>query len=88
LLERIQSLPQTFAEPAADDVAGQLAAADLAIAENEVDAALRRLLDLLVRTAGDDREQVRQRLIEYFDLLGPDDPRVPDARREMARALF
>jgi putative thioredoxin len=31
---------------------------------------------------------VRTRLLEYFDLLGPDDPRVPVARRELARALF
>ena len=31
---------------------------------------------------------MRQRLIEYFDLLGPDDPQVGPARREMARALF
>ena len=50
--------------------------------------ALRRLLDLLTRVFGDDREQVRLRLVDYFELLGPDDPRVPDARREMARALF
>ena len=55
---------------------------------DDVDGALRRLLDLLARTSGDDRDAVRERLIEYFDLLGPDDPRVPPARREMARALF
>jgi putative thioredoxin len=88
LLARIDALPQTAGEPAADDVPGQLAAADLALASDEVDGALRRLLDLLVRIAGDERDQVRQRLLEYFELLGPDDPRVPDARREMARALF
>ena len=75
-------------EPAPDDVAGQLAAADLALVGGESEAALRRLLDLLVRTSGDDREAARQRLIEYFELLGPDDPLVGPARREMARALF
>jgi putative thioredoxin len=31
---------------------------------------------------------VRKRLLEYFDLLGADDPRVPDARRRLARVLF
>ena len=31
--------------------------------------------------------EVRERLIAYFDLLGPDDERVGPARREMARAL-
>jgi putative thioredoxin len=88
LLARVDALPQTVGAPAADDVVGQLAAADLEIVSDDVAAALRRLLDLLARTSGDEREQVRQRLLEYFELLGPDDPRVPDARREMARALF
>ena len=88
LLARVQTLPESAAEPAAGDVAGQLAAADLALVTDDADSALRRLLDLLTRTAGDEREQVRRRLLDYFELLGPDDPRVPDARREMARALF
>jgi putative thioredoxin len=88
LLARIDARPDAPADPAPDDVDGQLAAADLAFASGNAEAALRRLLDLLTRTAGDDRETVRQRLIEYFDLLGPDDPLVGPARREMARALF
>lgn len=89
LLQRIQALDaNTSSDPAPDDLAGQLAAADLAFAGGNPDAALRRLLDLLVTTAGDDREATRLRLVEYFDLLGPDDPLVGPARREMARALF
>jgi len=71
-----------------DDVAAALGAADLAIAGGEADAALSRLLTTLTRTAGDERDQVRQRLLDYFELLGPDDPRVPAARRQLARALF
>jgi putative thioredoxin len=71
-----------------DDLAAQLAAADLAFAENDADSAFARLLGLLTRTSGEDRDSVRQRMIEYFDLLGPDDPRVVPARREMARVLF
>jgi putative thioredoxin len=31
---------------------------------------------------------VRDRLVEYFDILGPDDPRVGPARRQLASALF
>jgi putative thioredoxin len=88
LLSRIAAQGAVPANPAPDDVPGQLAAADAAFAIDDADAALRRLLDLLSRTAGEQRESVRQRLIEYFDLLGPDDPRVGPARREMARALF
>jgi putative thioredoxin len=88
LLARVDGFGDVSADPAADDLDGQLAAADLAFVEGDPDAALRRLLDLLVRTFGDERELVRQRLIEYFELLGPDDSRVGPARREMARALF
>jgi putative thioredoxin len=88
LLSRIESLTDVPADPEPDDVTGQLGAADLEFAADEVPAALRRLLDLIARVTGDDRDRVRERLIEYFDLLGPDDPRVPPARREMARSLF
>lgn len=88
LLERIEALGDATTTPAADDVAGQLGAADLAFAADDVDGALRRLLDLLPRTSGDERDTVRERLIDYFELLGADDPRVGPARREMARALF
>lgn len=88
LLARVADAGQVASDPAADDLPGQLAAADLEFVNDDADAALRRLLDVLVRTSGDDRETVRQRLIEYFELLGPDDERVGPARREMARALF
>jgi putative thioredoxin len=89
LLDRVTRLdPATAAEAAPDDVTGQLAAADVELAGDDADAALRRLLELLVRVTGEQRDAVRERLIEYFDLLGPDDPRVPPARRQMARALF
>jgi putative thioredoxin len=76
------------ADAAPDDVAAALGAADLAFAGGDADAALNRLLGTLTRTAGDEREQVRQRLLDYFELLGPDDARVPAARRQLARALF
>jgi putative thioredoxin len=88
LLRRISGYGEVPADPSPDDIAGQLAAADLAFASDDVDGALRRLLDALPLSSGDDRDAVRQRLIEYFDLLGADDPRVPPARREMARSLF
>jgi putative thioredoxin len=88
LLQRIETYGDLAAEPGANDVPAQLAAADLNFAAGDANAALRRLLDLLVRTSGEDRDSVRERLIEYFELLGPDDPLVGPARKEMARALF
>jgi putative thioredoxin len=91
LLSRVSTVGPSVAATADADpstVDAQLAAADLALAQGDADGALRRLLDTLTRTSGDERDRVRERLVDYFELLGPDDPRVPDARREMARALF
>lgn len=87
-IEQTDPAVATHADANPDDVDAQLAAADLAIADNDVDSAFARLIATLGRTSGDVRETVRQRLLEYFDLLGPDDPRVAPARREMARVLF
>jgi putative thioredoxin len=91
LLERLQDIDPKLvarAETAPDDVPAQLAAADYALSRSDVDGALGRLLGLVRRISGDDRDAVRERLIEYFDLLGPDDPRVGPARRALANALF
>jgi putative thioredoxin len=91
LLRRVESADPALAaraDTAPDDVDAQLTAADMALAGNDVDGALARLLDALRRMTSEDREAVRQRLVEYLEVLGPDDPRVGPARREMARALF
>jgi putative thioredoxin len=91
LLQRVETLDRAAAqraEVAPDDVDAQLAAADLAFASNDIAGALDRLLATIGRTSGDERERARTRLLEFFDLLGPDDPRVPAARRQLARALF
>jgi putative thioredoxin len=91
LMQRLETLdPSVAARAESDpaDVDAQLAAADLSFAGNDVDAALGRLLRTVAGTSGDDRERVRLRLVEYFDLLGPEDPRVPAARRQLARSLF
>jgi putative thioredoxin len=91
LLQRLDGVDRTAAARAdstPDDVDAQLAAADLSFAGNDIPAALDRLVRTVARTSGDDRDRVRTRLLEYFDLLGPDHPQVPAARRELARALF
>jgi putative thioredoxin len=91
LLQRLDSIDRAAAaraDSAPTDVDAQLAAADLSFASNEIQAALDRLLATVGAVQGDDRDRVRERLIEYFDLLGPDDPRVPAARRALTRALF
>ncbi len=71
-----------------DDVDAQLAVADLDVFGGAVEDAFARLVDLVRRTAGDDRERVRLRLVDLFEVLGTDDPRVVAARRALASALY
>lgn len=71
-----------------DDVRAQLDVADLDLAGGKVDDALGRLIELVARAGGDDREALRVRLVDYFTILGPEDPRVGPARRALANALY
>ena len=91
LLRRVTSAPADAvarADAAPDEVDAQLAAADVQLADDDVDGAFRRLLDTVRRTAGADRERARTRLVELFGVVGADDPRVATARRDLSRALF
>ncbi len=82
--------PDARAKADADpsDLAAQLDAADLDIAENDVEAGFKRLIDAVRRTAGEDRNKVREHLVALFDLFDPADDRVMKARRDLASALF
>jgi putative thioredoxin len=71
-----------------DDVAAQCAAADADLATGAVEAAIDRLVRTVSRTAGADRDAARLRLLEYFELLGPEDPRVAAGRSALMRVLF
>lgn len=70
------------------DVDAQLAVGDLDVLGGKVGDAFDRLVDLLRVTAGDERERVRVRLVELFEVVGGEDPRVVAARRAMASALY
>jgi putative thioredoxin len=76
------------AEAAPDDVDAQLAAADVDMLEGHVDQAFKRLVDLVARTSGADRDRARVHLLGLFDAAGPDDPSIPAARSALSRALF
>jgi putative thioredoxin len=73
----------------ADDSIGvQLDAADVEMVRGQVEAAFDRLIGLIKTKAGDERNQVRVRLLELFETVGNADPRVLKARRDLMTALF
>lgn len=76
------------AEDAPDDVAAQLTAADVDLLQGDVDAAFDRLLELVRRTTGSDRDRVRLHLLDVFVVVGDADPRVGRARRALMAALY
>ena len=63
-------------------------AADVEVLSGQAEEAYERLVALVRRTSGDDREAVRKHLVSLFSVAGPDDPAVADARRALASALF
>ncbi|MET0953179.1 MAG: tetratricopeptide repeat protein [Aeromicrobium sp.] len=82
---------QAARKAAADDpadVPAQLLVADLDISGGNVEDAFLRLLDVVKRTTGDERDAVRERMLELFTVVGIADPAVMSARRALATALF
>jgi len=92
LLRRVQGVdvPSALADADArpDDMAAQLLAADLEVLSGEAERAYARLVQLVRRVFGDDRDTVRQHLVSLFSVAAPDDPAVAAARRALANALF
>ena len=76
------------ADAAPDDVAAQTAAADVEVLSERIDDAISRLVELVRRSAGDDRDAARRHLLSLFDALDPDDPRIVTGRRSLSNALF
>ncbi len=71
-----------------DDVDAQTLVADLDLLGGHVDDAFDRLVDVVRRTDGADRDQARQHLLGLFAAVGNDDPRVLKGRQKLANALF
>ncbi len=76
------------AAAAPDDAAAQTAAADVEVLTERIDEAIARLVGYVRRTAGDDRDAARVHLLELFDALDPEDPRIVTGRRALSNALF
>ncbi|MGW0060831.1 co-chaperone YbbN, partial [Streptosporangium sandarakinum] len=75
-----------LADPA--DIEAQLLAADFEMLSGEVDAAFDRLVAVVRRTSGEERDRARVHLLGLFDTLPAEDPSLARARRNLASALF
>lgn len=64
------------------------AAADAEIVGGNPSSAFNRLISLIRVSAGDEKEALRLRVLELFEVLGADDPAVTKARTALMRALF
>ena len=70
------------------DVDAALAVADLDVSGGHLDDAFERLLELFPTLDQKAKDAVRARLLEYFEIAGPDDPRVLAARRTLTNLLY
>lgn len=92
VLQRTKGVDPAAARVAADanpdDVAAQTLAADLDLVEGMPEEAFNRLIEVVRRTAGQERDQAREHLLALFSAVGNDDPRVLKGRQGLASALF
>jgi putative thioredoxin len=83
--------PQAARASAAEaptDIDAQMLVADLDVLGGHVEDAFVRLIDTVRATEGDERNTVREHLIELFAVVGAHDERVQKARRALMSALF
>jgi putative thioredoxin len=92
VLQRTKDVDADAARAAADadpdDVAAQTLVSDLDLLGGQLDDAFDRLVEVVRRTAGDDRNQAREHLLGLFAAVGNEDARVLKGRQNLASALF
>lgn len=71
-----------------DDLDAQLDVADVDVSGGHVDDAFDRLLTLFPRLDASGKNAVRTRLLDYFEIVGAEDPRVAPARRRLTNLLY
>jgi putative thioredoxin len=70
------------------DVDAQIRVADIEMSLGNAEEAFDRLLGVIRRTTGEDRNKVRQHLVGLFEIFPPRDPRVTKARSTLSSLLF
>ncbi len=92
LFQRLDSYDEAATRRAAaehpDDVEAQARVADIELAGGKIEDAFDRLLGVVRRTSGKERDQARARLVGLFEIFPPRDPRVSKARAALSSLLF
>jgi putative thioredoxin len=92
LFRRVNSYDQAQARRDAaahpDDVDAQIRVADIEMALGHAEEAFDRLLGVIRRTSGEDRNKVRLHLIGLFEIFPPREPLVSKARATLSSLLF
>jgi len=92
LIRRVSSYDQAKARRDAaerpGDVEAQARVADIDMATGRIEEAFNRLLGVVRRTSGEERDQARVHLVGLFELLPPNDPQVRKARSTLSSLLF
>jgi putative thioredoxin len=92
LMRRVSSAdPSAVTRDAAahpEDVDAQLRAADFEMASGDAELAFDRVLAVVKRTSGDERNKARLHLLDLFEVLSPDDERLKKARTQLTLLLF
>jgi putative thioredoxin len=92
LMRRVSSYdPMTVSREAAahpEDVAAQLRVADFEMAGGDAEKAFDRILAVIKRTSGPDRNTARLHLLDLFEVISPDDERLKKARTQLTLLLF
>ncbi|WP_077685540.1 tetratricopeptide repeat protein [Tessaracoccus aquimaris] len=71
-----------------DDIDAQFDAADLEVINGRYEEAFDRLLGLAADSTPEDRERIRLRILDLFEIAGRTEPVVLKARRRLATVLF
>jgi putative thioredoxin len=92
LIRRASSYdPATVSREAAanpGDIDAQLRMADVQMASGDAEEAFDRVLGVIKRTSGEERNTARLHLLDLFEVLPPNDDRVKKARTQLTLLLF
>ena len=70
------------------NVSAQIACADIEIANGQLESAFARLLNCIKVGSDDEKKAAKDHLLVLFSLVDPADPRLIQARKDLASALF